>query len=311
MPKVSVIVPIFRVEQYIARCARSLFEQTLDDIEFVFVNDCTPDDSISILNGIIDEYPSRKPFVKLVSHSSNKGPAITRKTGLEAASGEYIAFCDSDDWVSDSMYELLYGKAVETGSDMVICGYCVSDGDRVCDEFPVCPTDNPLRDLLSDAIPNFTWTKLIRRDIFNNEITFPEGSIHEDTCLICQIAYYCKKISIVPQPLYYYYRNEEGLCLSELSESRFLGARDNIVKVVAFLKEKGLDRLYKAEIENIECRIPRLSTLLPQKLFRKYNAKIHWKVFFNKYCPVKEKLGYATKLMGIHGISKCFKSRSK
>ena len=107
MPKISVIIPVYNVEKYIERCVRSLFEQTLGEIEYIFVDDCTPDGSIAILRRIIEDYPERKPFVSIISHEQNKGLAIARRTGVNAACGEYVAFCDSDDWVDTNMYEKL------------------------------------------------------------------------------------------------------------------------------------------------------------------------------------------------------------
>ena len=108
IPKVSVIVLIYKVEKYIERCARSLFCQTMQDIEYVFVNDCTPDCSIQILQSVIDEYPQRKSDIKIISHEKNMGSGVARNTGLEVADGEYIIYCDGDDWVDPDMYEKLY-----------------------------------------------------------------------------------------------------------------------------------------------------------------------------------------------------------
>ena len=81
MPKVSVVIPVYGVEKYIERCARSLFEQTLDDIEYIFVNDCTKDRSIDILNEVINDYPARKQQVRIVHHEENKGSALARLSG--------------------------------------------------------------------------------------------------------------------------------------------------------------------------------------------------------------------------------------
>ena len=79
--KISVIIPIYKVEKYIDRCARSLFCQTMQDIEYIFVNDCTPDDSVRLLQSVIDEYPKRKPYIKIISHERNMGSGIVRNTG--------------------------------------------------------------------------------------------------------------------------------------------------------------------------------------------------------------------------------------
>lgn len=130
MPKVSIIVPVYGVEKYIERCARSLFEQTLDGIEYLFIYDCTLDKSIEILKNVLEEYPQRKNQVKIVSHEKNMGLPIAIQSGLKVASGEYIIHCDSDDWVDVTMYEKMYNKAIEEGSDVVVCDFCRTDGEN-------------------------------------------------------------------------------------------------------------------------------------------------------------------------------------
>lgn len=100
MPKVSVIIPVYGVEKYIERCVRSLFEQTLDDIEYIFVDDCCLDRSIEILDNVIKEYPNRRTDIKIVHHKENKGLAQARQSGIKVATGEYFVHCDSDDWVT-------------------------------------------------------------------------------------------------------------------------------------------------------------------------------------------------------------------
>ena len=122
MPKVSVIVPVYGAENFIERCARSLFEQTLDDIEYIFVNDCTPDRSMEILKNVLSNYPSRRDQVKIINHEHNQGQAGARTTGMKAAAGEYMIHCDPDDWVETDMYEQLYLSAIKYKAEIVTCG---------------------------------------------------------------------------------------------------------------------------------------------------------------------------------------------
>ena len=105
MPKVSIIIPVYGVEKYIERCARSLFEQTLDDIEYLFIDDCTPDKSVEILKRVLEEYPHRKSQVVIHRMEQNSGQAKVREWGMQNATGEYVIHCDSDDWVDIHMYE--------------------------------------------------------------------------------------------------------------------------------------------------------------------------------------------------------------
>ena len=121
MPAVSVIVLVYKVEKYIERCARSLFEQTLQDIEYIFVDDCTPDRSIEILERVLEDYPERKSQVIILHNERNSGLPFSRRRGVEAASGDYIIHCDSDDWPESDMYAKLYAKASSENLDMVKC----------------------------------------------------------------------------------------------------------------------------------------------------------------------------------------------
>ena len=110
--KVTVVVPVYRVEQYIERCARSLMEQTLDSIEYIFVDDCTDDHSVDILKSVITQYSERRGQTQIIHFGQNRGLAVARRTAIQAAQGEYVISCDSDDWVDHDAYRLRYELAV-------------------------------------------------------------------------------------------------------------------------------------------------------------------------------------------------------
>ena len=117
--KISVIVPVYSVEEFIERCVRSLFQQTYKEVEYIFVNDHTPDRSMEIIKNCIAEYPHLKTV--LLEHSVNKGLPAARNTGLSVATGKYVFHCDSDDFVEPDMLEKLYQRAEETNADIVWC----------------------------------------------------------------------------------------------------------------------------------------------------------------------------------------------
>ena len=120
MAKISICIPVYGVEKYIEQCARSLFEQTIiEDVEFIFVNDCTKDKSIDILKNILREYPQRIKQTKIISHEHNSGLVAARNTALKHSTGDYIIHCDSDDWVDFDFYEKLYNQASKTDADVV------------------------------------------------------------------------------------------------------------------------------------------------------------------------------------------------
>ena len=110
MYKVSILVPIYGVEQYIDRCARSLFEQTYPNLEYVFVNDCTKDRSVEVLRKVLEAYPEKGNAVKIVDHERNRGLAAARNTALAHATGEFVCLVDSDDWLELNALELLVNK---------------------------------------------------------------------------------------------------------------------------------------------------------------------------------------------------------
>ena len=114
MPKVSVIIPIYGVEKYIRRCAESLFSQTLDDIEFIFIDDCSPDKSMEILYSVMDVFRSKITekhwSIRIERMPQNCGQAYVRRYGMSLCSGDFVIHCDSDDWVDINMYKKLYEK---------------------------------------------------------------------------------------------------------------------------------------------------------------------------------------------------------
>ena len=123
MPKVSVIVPIYNVEKYIERCVRSLMEQNMNDLEFILVNDASTDCSMDIVSRTIEEYPLRKPLIKIINQEHNQGVAAARTIGMKVATGEYQIHCDPDDWVELEYIESLYKECKTEEADIALGGY--------------------------------------------------------------------------------------------------------------------------------------------------------------------------------------------
>ena len=128
MPKLSVIIPMYGVEKYIGRCAESLFAQTLEDVEFIFIDDCTPDRSVEILQEVIDRNQPRFAgmnwIVRIEHMPTNGGQAAVRRHGVEVATGDYLIHCDSDDWVEPDAYKRM-SQAVNPYGDGLACGRIV------------------------------------------------------------------------------------------------------------------------------------------------------------------------------------------
>lgn len=206
MPKVSVIIPVYGVEKYIERCAISLFEQTLKDMEFVFVNDCTKDCSMSILEDVICRYPDRASQIKIINHEVNKGLPQARKTGVNHATGDYIAHCDSDDWVDLELYEKMYESAITNLAEITVCDFLVNKTESV--ELRVGTRTNDINQYISYLLfqkdPVSMVNKMIRKQIYNQDIIFPIENMGEDMATTLQLIKYCTRLSYV-QDIYYHY----------------------------------------------------------------------------------------------------------
>lgn len=208
MPKVSVIVPVYGVEKYIERCARSLFEQTLDDIEYLFIDDCTPDKSIEILKLVLEEYPHRKDQVIIHRMDKNSGQAAVRVWGIQNASGEYVIHCDPDDWVDLQLYKELYNKAIIEHADIAICDFChVFEGGNQKIERGLKKTDNYLSDMMYSKISWSLCNKIIRKELYEKDIVYPAENVGEDMALVLQMSRYVSKVAYVRDLFYYYYCN--------------------------------------------------------------------------------------------------------
>lgn len=212
-PKVSVIVPIYNVEKYIERCVRSLMEQTLDDIEYIFINDATPDGSMEVLNRVINEYPERLPMIKIINNEKNEGSASTRKTGMKVATGKYQIHCDSDDWVELNMYEIMYNKAIENKSDIVVCDFINEYHDHNSIETFV--DINNLKEEALKASGKYwwsVWNRLVRTEIIKINSIYPIDGVNytEDLNTMMRIYYYSESINHIHKPLYHYDRTNEG-----------------------------------------------------------------------------------------------------
>lgn len=210
-PAVTVIVPIFKVEQYIEKCARSLFEQTLSNLEILFINDCTPDNSIMLVRKILDDYPLRIEGTRIINLPSNVGLAGVRRCGIIEAKGDYIIHCDGDDWVDPTLYEKLYCTAIRDNSDIVICDLIENYVNKSIRHQQVLTSNSP-QYILQNWWHNFLHmsccNKLVKRSIYeeNNILPWVGLNMWEDNGLTSRLFYYASKISYVSEAAYHYNR---------------------------------------------------------------------------------------------------------
>jgi len=185
--QVSILVPIYNVSPFIERCAHSLFRQTFQDIEYVFVNDCTPDDSMQKLLTVLEQYPQRREQVKIINHSVNQGLAATRNTAIDNSTGKYLLQIDSDDYVEINIVELLYNKAEETQADVTVCDFFEEQKNTtkiVVDAVSKNMDENRCNIIISTQSHACVWNKLIKRDLYNRCSRLPKRlDVGEDNIL--------------------------------------------------------------------------------------------------------------------------------
>lgn len=265
MPKVSVIIPVYNTERYLRRCLDSVCNQTLSDIEIICVNDCSPDNSLDILN----EYATKDSRIKIIDFKENKGAAVARNKGISEASGEYIGFVDSDDFVDLDFYEKLYTKALETDAD------CVKGNIKTYNNVTqISKTEQwlNLNDLIkkNKAYFYFTFTSAIysAKVIKSNNIKFLEGFVHfEDPYFTIFANLYYDKICVLDDIYYYYCDNKESSSRKQITnkhvESQIKGSKlilellskHNVKKqhyiiVVGFVIRQLFDWAYRFDISD-------------------------------------------------------------
>lgn len=224
---VSILVPIFGVEKYIERCAKSLFEQTYKNIEYIFVDDCSKDKSINLLEKVIKEYPEKKDYIKIIHHHTNRGLAAARNTAIENSRGEFIMHVDSDDWIEKDAVEHLVNQQIKTCSDMVIGAAIIHRHSGNSVYYPI-HTDNhwTLMDRTVDtqSFECSIWRRLIRRKLLlDNNIACIEGiNMGEDIQVTPRLCYYAQKISWTDDVVYHY---------NMMNESSYVNSGKNSFKL--------------------------------------------------------------------------------
>lgn len=281
--KVSVIIPIYKVELFIERCVLSLMEQTLNDVEYIFVDDASPDGSVNILREVVGRYPSRKDCVKIITHSENKGLPAARNTGLAEVTGEYVFHCDSDDYVELDMLESLYNKAKECDADVVWCDFFLSfeTNERYMKQPSYTTPKEALKAMLSGAMKYNVWNKLVKRSLYvDNNISFPAGyGMGEDMTMIMLTAN-ARKVAYVPRAFYHYVKLNMGAFSQTYSDCHLVELKHNVQRIVDYMQVKFGDGLeQELAFFKLDVKFPFLIT----DDSRKYCVWQEWYPEANKY----------------------------
>jgi len=251
--RVTIAVPIYNIEKYIEVCLHSIFGQTYNNIEYVFVDDCTPDHSVQVVQKVLEQYPERKDYVRIVHHERNRGLSVARNTAIENATGEFIFHVDSDDYIELDAVERLVEKQMETDADLVVANYLIEHKDRTSfvRYFDITKSKEQIMlDSLNEKCSHSVWGILIRKTLYTeNNIKAKEGvNVGEDWQVASQLLYYAKKIAYVDTLTYHYLMSRPGSYTIESFESVTKKKNHLIqfVKTQQYLLEcfKGKEQIY-------------------------------------------------------------------
>lgn len=291
-PLVSVIIPVWNVEEFVERAVASILNQTYANIELVVIDDDSPDNSMLKVNQLCAFFPTRK--VRIFSHGKNKGLGAARLTGLMESKGEYVLFIDSDDYVDLDYVDKMINIALVSKSDIVISDYFTSysNNEVYCSQlFEGSGVELALA-IMEGRLQGFLWNKLISRNLFFDNNVFPIEGINmwEDVCLMCRLAYFAKRISYLPQAFCHY--NQVNMNSYSTYKITYNSA-DNLLKAVTLIEE-----FYKVNkhvvitqntIESFKLMaktfcLMRSSKEVRKRLSHRY-PELRWHFFYRKLTP--------------------------
>lgn len=298
---VSVIIPVYNAENYICRCASSLFNQTLDSIQYIFVDDCSTDSSVLLLENTINEYPNRKGDVIIITQKTNQGPSCARNKGLEMACGEYVIYCDADDWVDREMYDKMYSMASLNGLDLVWCDFKRHFGTHDGYIRTIDYNESNVKRLKSFLA--YGWSVcvniLAKRSLYedNNLCWCEDAYYNEDFDLAVRLFYYALEVGKIEEPLYHYDAiNQNSIVHWELDDKKRIKiAKSELLicdRIISFFKEIGLYTELKQELSWRVLKAKR--HLLDSKEDRYKYLKLYPEsdqyIDSNPFCSKKDKL---------------------
>lgn len=285
MPEISIIVPVYKAEQYLDRCIQSILKQTFTDFELILIEDGSPDKS----GELCDEWAKRDARIKVI-HQENAGAGAARNAGLQIAKGNYIGFVDSDDWVEPVMYEVLHDAIVDNSAQLATVGMISRKSyNGVNYKKKAFPTSrNNQKEVLErffrihgeDATINSVCIKLIDRNVLE-KFLFIEGTINEDVRANFYFITHSNTIVMIDAPLYNYFQNYSGVTKSCVTEKEFEYIK-TYKDILTIVEQKYPDFKYFAYINYIRSKFTILSKM------RLYGYDKNNKQLAKKYYELKK-----------------------
>lgn len=249
-PKVSIIVPVYKAEKYISKCMHSLFNQTLQELEIIVIDDCSPDKSIEIVKQVITEYPKRLNQLKLIRNESNLGVGQTRQKGIDSATGAYIIHCDPDDWIDPTLYEEMLNYALQNDADIVICDFIKEYGDNYQRMPQVCSQNKSemFATIATRQLHMSLCNKLIRKEIYQKFRFQPHINMWEDMAICPLMLLEANKVVHIENACYHYVIDNQ----QSIVNSTNIATIKSQIKAVEYLTDKIYQNNYDKTINLID-----------------------------------------------------------
>lgn len=280
MCKVSIVVPIYNVEKYLPRCINSLINQTLQEIEIILVNDGSTDNSAKIAKEYLTKYESKIKYVE----KENGGLSDARNFGMNYATGEYIAFLDSDDYIEPNAYEEMYEKAKKENADYVECDFIWEYTNKIKEDKRI--SYNNKKEMLEN-VRVVAWNKLIKRSIIvENKLSFPKGLRYEDIEFTYKLIPHIEKTEYVDKCFVHYVQRENSI--ANVQNERTAEIFTILDNVIEYYKKNNIYEEYKEELEYNYARYLLCSSLkrickVQSKTKRKELIQKNWQELNEKY----------------------------
>lgn len=284
---ISVIIPVYNVEKYIKKCIDSVINQTYKNLEIILIDDGSKDNSPQIC----DEYAKKDNRIKVI-HKENEGQSVARNLGLDIATGRYIGFVDSDDYIKENMFETLYKNMIKYDADISICNIIklnetLNENVEKYNEIEIYNKNDLMKQLLKQHITNYLYNKLYKREVWE-DIRLPKGKILEDMAVMYKLIEKANKIVATNKTEYYYFiRNDSSISQVNIKVTKDL--KDAVNNRYIYLSNRMpevLDLLNMTRLENIIQYHYNLSYCNEKEIYKSEEFTIEYKFYkenFNKY----------------------------
>lgn len=256
--RVTVIIPVFKVGSFIEKCARSLFEQTLGQIEYVFVDDCSPDKSVEILENALQDYPHLKDDVRIIRHQTNKGLPSARNTGLVHAHGTYIFHCDGDDWVEPTMIADMVQVMEEKNVDIVYADFFLTfhQNERYMKQPEYRDVNSCIQGMLNGAMKYNVWNKLVRHRLYlEYDVRFPDGKGMGEDMTMVKLFCHANSIAHIPKAYYHYMQTNTYAFTKQMSQKQLDDVRANADDLISYIENVLGKSLYMDHINYLKLNV--------------------------------------------------------